>query len=144
MLKYLLLNSVILHARSHNIHRCSQLVEIINISVQESNNPKQDSTDDIAYCTDKLNSAVKDIEDDMQCKVAFLVEQLCLLSKSSHNRRYLPDLIASATSWLLNSPSLYNQLCFEVLTLPVPHYIKRLTNAINVHIRIIQSDRNLP
>ena len=118
--------------RSHNIHRCSQLVEIINISVQESNNPKQDSTDVIAYCADKFNSAVKDIEDDMQFKAAFLVEQLCLLSKSSHNRRYSPDLIASATSWLLNSPSLDNQLRSEVLTCPVPHYIKRLTNAINV------------
>ena len=117
---------------SHNIQRCSQLVEIINISVQESNNPKQDSTDVIAYCANKLNPAVKDIEDDMQCKAAFLVEQLCLLSKSSHNRRYSPDLIASATSWLLNSPSLYNQLRLDVLTLPVPHYIKRLTDAINV------------
>ena len=61
-LKYLLLNSVILHAV--NIHRCSQLVKIINISVQESNNPKQDSTDVIAYCADKLNTMVKDVEDE--------------------------------------------------------------------------------
>lgn len=118
--------------RSQHIQRCSQLVEIINICMQDSNNAKQEATDTIAFCVDKLNSVLKDAEDNIQSKAAFLIEQLCLLSKGSNNRRYSPDLIASATSWLLNSPSLYNQLRLEVLTLPVPNYVKRLTQAINV------------
>ena len=117
--------------RSHRIQRCSHLVDIINICVQDSDFTTQ-ATDTIAYCSDKLKTILEDLDENLKCKTAFLIEQLCLISKGSYSRRYSPDLIASASSWLLNSPSLYNQLRLEVLSLPTPHYVKRLTQALNV------------
>ena len=82
--------------------------------------------------TEQFNEVLPNMDDDVQAKVVFLLEQLYLLLKPVNSRRYSCDLIATATTWLLNSPSLYNQLPSEVLTIPVPNYIKRLPSAINV------------
>ena len=44
--------------------------------------------------------------------------------------------MSSFRTRFLNSPSLYNQIRNEVLTFPVPNYIKRLTSAITVDLEL--------
>ena len=98
--------------------------------------------DTILHCVDKLNNVISCMDEETQAKACFLTEQLLLLSRHTKGRRYSADLIATSTMWLLNSPSLYNQTRNEVLSLPVPNYIKRLTSAITVHLGF-EGHRNL-
>ena len=118
------------------ISRCSKLVEIILFLTSSAKNDNNDNNDDvkdtILHCVDKLNEVVSFMDEDAQARASFLTEQLILLSKHVKGRRYSVDLIATATMRLLDSPSLYNQIRNEVLTLPVPNCTKRLTNAITV------------
>ena len=102
----------------------------------DNNDNNDDVKDTILHCVDKLNEVVSFMDEDAQAKASFLTGQLLLLSKHAKCRRYSVDLIATATATatmrLLNSSLLYNQIRNEVLTLPVPNNIKRLTNAITV------------
>ena len=115
---------------------CSKLIEIILFLTSSDKNDDNDDNDNvmdtILHCVDKLNNVISCMDEETQAKACFLTEQLLLLSKHTKGRRYSADLIATSTMWLLNSPSLYNQIRKEVLTLPVPNYIKRLTSAITV------------
>ena len=96
-----------------------------------------DEQDVVSQFVDKFNEFVPKFDENVQA--SFILEQLTLLTNSASNRRYSPSLIASATTWLLNSPSVYNQLRSDVLTLLVPNYVKRLTSAINVDFGLSKS-----
>ena len=64
-------------------------------------------------------------------KALFLCEQLTLMLKKPHARRYSPGLLSYACMWHNTSPALY-RILREILTLPVEKYVQRLASAITV------------
>ena len=64
-------------------------------------------------------------------RTIFLCEQLTLLLKKPHARRYSPGLLSYACMWHNTSPALY-RLLRQILTLPVEKYVQRLASAITV------------
>ncbi len=66
-------------------------------------------------------------------KVYFLCEQLLLLTKNPHQRRYSPKLLAMACMWESTSSVLYRLIVAEdLLTLPGEKYVNRLSSAIKI------------
>jgi hypothetical protein len=73
-----------------------------------------------------------EISQDVEKKLSFLIEQLNLATCPT-NRRYSPNLLATASMWLSNSPSLYKQLLAEgFLSLPAIRHLKRISQALSV------------
>ena len=74
-----------------------------------------------------------DITEDLSMKLKFWAEQIQLSMKEKKARRYNPGILAMATMWLNNSPSLYKQILQEdLLALPSQGHLRRLTQALNV------------
>ena len=91
----------------------------------------------IDFCIDLLESCIKiDVEDEAledealdngkinkeelnKVKLQFVVEQLSLLSKRVHQRRYSPKFLATCALWENTSPNLYRQMVEEgIISLP--------------------------
>ena len=82
---------------------------------------------------EKIETVAKEIENlpfDSE-KQKFLSEQVRLLEKNSHQRRYSPDILAMACMWYSVSPALYRQIQADgVLQLPSIRYVKQLSGAV--------------
>ena len=66
-------------------------------------------------------------------KLSFILEQLNLLFAKPTGRRYSPEFLATALLWENTSSSLYKQmLSSNLLTLPNPRHLKRLSEAVTV------------
>ena len=73
-------------------------------------------------------------------KIKFLCEQLLLVVKTSNGRRYSQDVLALACMWQNVSPALYKQIQADaVLTLPNYKYVRRLSSALTVDLRLSDS-----
>jgi hypothetical protein len=91
------------------------------------------STEAIEFVSALLQSLLPDLDEEMQKKMSFLLEQLELLQKTPKQRRYTSFLLATAMMWQMTSPALYNQLLGEhIITLPCVRQLKRLSSALTV------------
>jgi hypothetical protein len=85
---------------------------------------------------DGIVKEIKSLEVDEK-KKEFLCEQLRLLSKNPHQRRYSPDTLALACMWLSVSPALYKQILADgVIQLPCEGYVRRLTGAVTADLTL--------
>ena len=88
---------------------------------------------------DKIAQEIEDLPFNKK-QQEFLSEQVRLLSKTPHQRRYSPDLLAMACMWLSVSPALYKQIQSEgVIQLPSERYARQLTGAITADLTLSES-----
>ncbi len=85
---------------------------------------------DLGEKIERISKEIEELKFDEK-KQGFLSEQLKLLSKTPHQRRYSQDLLAMACMWRSVSPALYNQIRSDgIIQLPSDRYIRQLSSAI--------------
>ena len=91
-----------------------------------------ESFDDILKRFDVFSQS-NELEPLQASKLSFILEQLNLLFAKPTGRRYSPEFLATALLWENTSSSLYKQmLSSNLLTLPNPRHLKRLSEAVTV------------
>ena len=91
-------------------------------------------SDYVKMATEALNCALNVTENEEKLnKIGFLIEQLELLEKDPHGRRYSPELIAMCFMWLKSSTASYKQILNDgVFSLPSIRHLQRLGGALTV------------
>ncbi|QQP35180.1 Putative LOC101234561, partial [Caligus rogercresseyi] len=118
--------------------RLSSSGQLINLIAYARNNQKiiKTENDPFEECYQVLAQTIYQCEDcseDTKKKVAFIMEQLNLLSRKENARRYSPTLLAVACLWENTSPSLYRMILRDgFLTLPSSSHLRRLSSAFSV------------
>ena len=116
------------------IIRHSFLKKLVNALSEKCESPEDEVID-----VESIAREIEDLPFDKK-KQEFLSEQVRLLSKTPHQRRYSPDLLAMACMWLSVSPALYKQIQSEgVLQLPSERYARQLTGAITADLTLSES-----
>lgn len=96
------------------ISKCSEVPALL--SFLKDGPEKVENT--VEYCVSLLENLLSE-ENASSGKLRFLVEQLRLLGKRPHQKRYSPMLLASCVLWENTSPNLYRQMVEEdLLSLP--------------------------
>ena len=111
---------------------CEQLYEMLNYLDQ---NPliKLESSivDHVLHSLQLLSSSEK---------LEFIKEQLSLMYSKRNGGRYSHSLLCMATMWHDISPATYNQMLADnVLTLPSPRHLRRLTSALKADLDLADS-----
>jgi len=95
---------------------------------------------------DSLATAIEEefsLDESVNGKLLFLVEQLKLATMSPYRRRYSPSLLTLALMWENSSPSLYKQLIEEnVLSLPSIRHLRTLSKAFSMDTGLTESTRS--
>jgi hypothetical protein len=125
--------------------RFSRASEVLNSVVFLNNLAEASlpSSSVIEFAMTILESALPDMDEEMQKKMSFLLEQMDLCLKGPKQRRYSAFLLATAMMWRMTSPALYKQLLGEgIFSLPCVRHLKRLSSALTVDGTLSDSTRN--
>ena len=97
------------------------------------NCPAISINDEINNCVQKLDNLAKNVDESIQPKLQFIIEQLKLTFMHIKHRRYSADLLSICMLWENTSSNLCKQIPNEcMLTIPSFRYIKKLISAISV------------